>query len=76
MTALELAKYVVAADEIDEGRYDYDDAIRALRALIRAYEALEARKLTVTVNVTGVVDPDALLEAIRRGCDEAKSQVK
>jgi hypothetical protein len=66
MSALEHAKYVVAADEEDEGRYDYDEAIRVLRALIRAYEALEARKLTVTFNVNSVIDIDAAVQAIKQ----------
>jgi hypothetical protein len=66
MSPLEHAKYVVAADEEDEGRYDYDEAIRVLRALIRAYEALEARKLTVTFNVNSVIDIDAAAQAIKQ----------
>lgn len=72
--ALTHAKAVVVDYEIDQGSYDYSDAIRALSGLIRAYEALEARKLTVTVNVNGsVIDPEAVSQTIKRALDAPNS---
>lgn len=64
--ALAHAKAVVVDYEIDQGSYDHSDAITALSALIRAYEALEARKLTVTFNVNSVIDIDAAAQAIKQ----------
>lgn len=66
MSALEHAKAVVADYEEDKGCCDLNDTVLALSTLIRAYEALEARKLTVTFNVNSVIDIDAATQAIKQ----------
>lgn len=74
MSALELARVVVQDYEDDGGNYDHDYAITVLGSLIRAYEALDARKLTVTVNVTSL-DPDAIGQAVKRAVDAQEQRM-
>lgn len=74
MSAIDYAKAIVRDYEEDEGNYSMGEAVDALRDLIRAHEALEARKLTVTVNVTSL-EPDVVGQAVKRAVDAQEQRM-